>query len=253
MSARQSGGTPGLITRRNVLTAAVALAVAGPLVAADEAEAWLPKSVAGIAIPRTPLARAAAALSRRAGSAFLFNHCMRTFIFGALHVKFHGLTYEDEPAFVAAALHDLGLLAEYESADLSFEVDSANAAEKLALEHGAAAAESGLIWSAAVMHDLRASIVFRQSPTVLLVAAGAGADVIGPDPAMIPPERTREVLQAFPRLGFKKKFQALLTDHCHRKPTSQSGTWLDSYCRAAVPGAVFPSTAAKIDAAPFAD
>lgn len=35
-------------------------------------------------MPRTPLALAAAALSRRVGPDFLFNHCMRTFVFGAI-------------------------------------------------------------------------------------------------------------------------------------------------------------------------
>jgi hypothetical protein len=63
-------------------------------------------------MPRTPLALAlalaAAALSRRVGPDLLFNHCMRTFVFGALHAGHHGQTYDAESAFVAAAVHDLG-------------------------------------------------------------------------------------------------------------------------------------------------
>ena len=213
----------------------------------------MPAAVAGIRMPRTRLALAAAALSQRAGPEFLFNHCMRTFVFGALHARHAGQTYEAEPAFVAAALHDLGLLSAYATKEQAFEVDSANAAEKFGIENGASAEEARLIWTAAVMHDMRWALVSRQSSTVRLVAAGAGTDVIGPDPNIISVEMTQQILRAFPRLGFKSQFQSLLDDHCRRKPLSQLGTWLDGYCRAAAPTAHFPSTAAAINAAPFAD
>lgn len=216
-------------------------------------DADLPDRVAGIALPRTRLSLAAAALSRRACPPFLFNHCMRTFVFGALHARHMGLDYAAEPAFAAAALHDLGLLPAYETPGHPFEVDSADAAERLARRHGASAEEARLIWNATVMHDMRWAVAAHQGPVAMLVAAGAGTDVVGPDPGMIPAEAMREVLAAFPRLGFKARFKQLLTAHCQRKPTAQTGTWLDGYCRAAVPGATFPSTAAAIDAAPFTE
>jgi len=253
MNGRNADCGQRFVNRRNVLSAALALVAAGAAFTRAQSGVALPSEVAGISLPRTRLALAAAALSQRAGSDFLFNHCMRTFVFGALHARYHGHTYDAEPAFVAAALHDLGLLSAYATNEQSFEVDSANAAEKFAIESGASAKEAGLIWTAAVMHDMRWAIVSRQSPTVLLVAAGAGADVIGPDPDIISAQLTQRVLQAFPRLGFKSRFQNLLTDHCRRKPAAQLGTWLEGYCRAAVPDAHLSSTAAAINAAPFAD
>jgi hypothetical protein len=231
------------VNRRRVLTAALALAASGGALTRAQSRVTVPTEVAGIRMPQTRLSLAATALSQRAEPDFLFNHCMRTFVFGA----------EAEPAFVAAALHDLGLLSAYATKEQSFEVDSANAAEKFALENGATAEEAKLIWTAAVMHDIRWALVSRQSATVLLVAAGAGADVMGPDPDIISAEMTQQILQAFPRLGFKSRFQNLLDDHCRRKPLSQLGTWLDGYCRGIVPNAHFPSTAAAINAAPFAD
>jgi hypothetical protein len=241
------------VNRRRVLTAALALAASGAALTRAQARVTVPTEVAGIRMPRTRLSLAATALSQRAGPDFLFNHCMRTFVFGALLARHHGQTYEAEPAFVAAALHDLGLLSAYATKEQSFEVDSANAAEKFAFENGATAEETKLIWTAAVMHDMRWALVARQSATVLLVAAGAGADVMGPDPDIISAEMTQQILQAFPRWGFKRRFQNLLDDHCRRKPLSQLGTWLDGYCRGIVPNAHFPSTAAAINAAPFAD
>jgi hypothetical protein len=221
--------------------------------ALDYSSATLPSSVAGIEIPRSQVARAAAALSRHACPEVLFNHCMRTFLFGALHEHHHGRTYNADAAFVAAALHDLGLLKTYETAEKPFEIDSANAAEQLALENGLSPGVAKLIWNAAVMHDMRWAVVEKQNPTVELVAAGASADVVGPDEDMIAPAATAEVLKAFPRLGFKVEFAQLLTEHCKRKPLSQLGTWLDGYCRAAVPGAAFPDPTAPIRSAPFAE
>jgi hypothetical protein len=241
------------VTRRRVLTAVIALAATGSAVMRAQSRITVPTEVAGIRIPRTRLSLAAAALSQRVGPEFLFNHCMRTFIFGALHARHHGETYDAEPAFMAAAMHDFGLLSAYATTEQSFEVDSANAAEKFAIENGASGEEAKLIWTATVMHDMRWALVSRQGSTVRLVAAGAGADVMGADPGIISVEKTQQILRAFPRLGFKSRFQSLLDDHCRRKPLSQLGTWLDGYCRGIVPNARFPSTAAAINAAPFAD
>jgi len=169
---------------------------AGRALGADLTSVALPSSVAAIEIPRTALTRAAASLSRRTCPEFLFNHCMRTFLFGALHERHHGRTYHAEAAFVAAALHDLGLLKFYETEGRPFEVDSANAAEQLALQNGVLPNVASLIWNAAAMHDMRWAIVEKQNPTVELVAAGASADVAGPDEEMIPRAATEEVLAA---------------------------------------------------------
>jgi hypothetical protein len=240
-------------SRRDLLVGLLAMIASGASLALTRPAKMLPNSVAGIEIPRSRAAAAAAVFARQACPEVLFNHCMRTFLFGALHEQHHGRSYNAEAAFVAASLHDLGLLMAYETAGRPFEVDSANAAEQLALQNGLSAQVATLIWNAAAMHDMRWAIVEKQNPTVELVAAGASADVLGPDEEMISRAATAEVLRAFPRLGFKVQFAQLLTDHCSRKPLSQLGTWLDGYCRTAAPGAAFPDTKAAILTAPFSE
>ena len=64
------------------------------------------------------------------------------------HEHHHGRPYNADAAFVAAALHDLGLLAAYESEGKPFEVDSADAAERVALENGLAPDIAKLVWNA---------------------------------------------------------------------------------------------------------
>lgn len=88
----------------------------------------------------------------------------------------------------------------------------------------------------------------HQSPEAVLVNAGAGADVVGPDG--LDTAAVAEVIRAFPRLKFKARFMALLIDHCRRKPTSEIG-WLDGLCRRIAPNASRPSVEREIMDAPF--
>ena len=112
------------ITRRHALAGLVALLTTSASLATE---------VAGIRLPQSPLARAAAEFSRAHCPDYLFNHCMRTFLFGAVALQKQKLAYDADKAFAAAALHDLGLLQEFASPSASFEIDGANHAEQLML------------------------------------------------------------------------------------------------------------------------
>jgi hypothetical protein len=242
-------------TRRNaiaIVPAAMLLprytARAGDVAAAA---ANLPAEVAGVALPATSLARKAAALSRSASPEFLFNHCMRSYLFGAVYAVRHNIQYEPEAAFIAAALHDLGLLPQFASPLLAFEVDGANSAESFLRREGSPDAEQTEVWNAIALHATRAQFTSHQRGEVRLLGAGVGADFGGPDPADIDPRREQEILAAFPRLGFKRGFLGLLTDHCRRKPMSQRATWLGDFCRAEVPGTSYGDMVHDLTAAPF--
>jgi hypothetical protein len=221
---------------------------------ATEAVSGLPGEVAGIAIPRSPAAIRAAALARQSCPDFLFNHCMRTFLIGALALQRQKATYNADQAFVAAALHDLGLMPAFASKSQSFEIDGANLAEKFAMDNGLSVAQADIVWHGVAFHDVRFAITRRAGPEAMLVALGAGGDVV--DPGLSTDEEKRqlaEVVAAFPRLQFKKRFSTLLIDHCKRKPTSQRGTWLEGLCREQVPGAWNDTVEREIMAAPFAE
>ena len=242
---------------RLIAAALVACTAVAPAIAATAQEpasasaTALPAEVAGIAIPQTPLAQRAAAFVRQAEPDFLFNHSLRTFVFGALRLKARGLNYDAETAFVAAVFHDLGLMPQFASNGGSFEVDGASRAEAFVRENGGSEQQARVVWNAVAMHDLGSTFQNRQTSEALLLGAGAGSDVNGPDPAVLPPAIVTEVLQAFPRLHFKTRFTALAIDHCRRKPTSQIG-WLDTLCREVAP-ADRGSVQDSIAAAPFAE
>lgn len=207
-----------------------------------------PIEVAGIEIPRTPLARRATALARSAYPPFLYNHCVRTYLLGALSMRSQRAAFDPEIAFVAASLHDLGLLPRFASDHASFEVDGANRAERLMRASGRTAEQARGVWNAIVAHDMSALYAAHQSPEAVLVNAGAGADVVGPGD--LDRRAVDEVIGAFPRLEFKTRFMALLVDHCRRKPTSEIG-WLEGLCRRIAPNAARPSVEREIMDAPF--
>ena len=213
----------------------------------------LPSEVAGIKLPTSSIARTAARFSRKHYPDYLFNHCMRTFLFGAIALQKQGRAYKADKAFAAAALHDLGLLEEFESHSGSFEIDGANQAEQLMLHSGLSPAQADIIWHAIALHDVRFALTRRQGPEAMLVAIGAGSDVDGPDPENIDAARTAEIVAAFPRLQFKERFTALTIEHCKRKPLSQRGTWLEGLCREQAPSAWTDTVEQEIAAAPFAE
>ena len=243
---RQSG-------RRHLLKLIAAAPLLARLASASDSAApsTLPAEVAGVRLPHSELALAAAAFGQQNCPEFLFNHCMRTFTFGALLLQRQARSSNLDTAFVAAALHDLGLLQPFESARGSFEIDSADAAEKFMLGHHRSAAEADQVWHAVELHDGKWALTARQGPEAMLVSLGAGADVYGPDPGELEARQIAEVLAAFPRRQFKQRFTSLLIAHCERKPNSQRATWLEGVCRAHAPGVVADSVEQRIAAADF--
>jgi len=142
----------------------------------------------------------------------------------------------------------------FSSKSQSFDMDGADAAEKFARDNGLNNAEADIVWRSIVFHDGRFAITRHAGPEAMLVAIGAGGDVV--DPGLSTDDEKRqlaEIVTALPRLQFKKNFTALLIDHCKRKPASQQGTWLEGLCREQVPGAWSDTVEKEIMAAPYSE
>jgi hypothetical protein len=240
--------TPELATRRRALFGLLALTLTPAL---TRAQSQTPAEVAGIKLPQSPIARVALQFSRTHCPDYLFNHCMRTFLFGAVALQTQKRAYDADTAFAAAALHDLGLLVAFETPTASFEIDGANRAEQLMIGNGLSPQDADIVWHAIALHDVRFALTRRQGPEAMLVAMGAGCDVDGPDSGLIDARQTEEIVAAFPRLQFKKRFTALASDHCKRKPLSQRGTWLEGLCREQAPSAWTDTVEREIADAPF--
>ena len=82
--------------------------------------------LAGIKVVDTPLVHDAIELVRSSSEPYLFNHAMRSWLFGVLLAEHAEPAPDPELLAVSAVLHDLGLTERY-SAQERFEVDGANA------------------------------------------------------------------------------------------------------------------------------
>jgi hypothetical protein len=251
-TARAGGACCAGLSRRGFLSLAAAAAWA-PRSFARAMVAPLPREVAGVAIPRSRNAVLAAQYAKQHQPDFLFNHCMRTYVFGALCAQKMGLVFDADEAFIAAAMHDLGLLPAFASKDASFEIDGADAAEKFGRSLGMSERRADVIWHSVEMHDGKWALTSRQGPEAMIVSSGAAADVDGPKTSVVDARRAAEAIEAFPRLQFKARFTALLVDHCRRKPLSQRSTWLEGLCRETVPAAWTETVEHEIAQAPFAE
>jgi len=210
------------------------------------------RTVAGVEIPQTPLAIKAEQYVRGVEPGFLFNHSVRTYVFGASRLKSAGIAFNPEAAYVAALFHDLGMVPTVASPNASFEVDGANRAEAFVKANGGTPQEGRVVWNAIVTHDLPSAYQAHQSAEAVLVGVGAASDVVGYGPKAFAPGTVEEVLKAYPRLQFKTRFVAYMTDHCRRKPASQIG-WLDRLCRKVAPNVDRGSVEKEVAAAPFAE
>ena len=241
--------------RRHVLFGAAAVLSLVPFrriaAAAQNDPVALPAVVAGVRLPLTATAKAAAAIAQRNSPAYLYNHCLRTYMFGALLAKERSIAFDDEAIFIASCLHDLGLVQQYQSLDEPFEVDSANAAREFLSKAGVNDHQMDLICDAIAFHT--SALLSLRPPQVSLVGAGAGADVFGSGLRSLSKGQVSEILAAFPRLNFKVEFRKSLLEYCVRKPRAQIGTWTDAFCRAHVTDFHFPTIDERLTDSPFTE
>lgn len=234
-------------------TRAIALGLAAiALTSGAPARAPARMEVAGIDIPRTLLAMKAESFVRSLEPDFLFNHSVRTYLFGARRLKANRIKYDAETAYVAALFHDAGLVPSVASAGASFEIDGADKAEQFVKANRGSPGQARLIWNAIVTHDMGRAYQKHQSPEALLLGEGVEVDVDGGALDAVPPAIVSEILRAYPRRDFKRRFTAAAIDHCRRKPTSQMG-WLDPLCRKIVPDVDRGDVEKEIASAPFAE
>jgi hypothetical protein len=211
------------------------------------------KSVAGVTIPDTALCNAAVDLLEASSPEFLCTHCLRTYIFGSLAVRDLGRSViDEEAAFCAAALHDLGLVPAYQR-DNRFEVDGADAARQFCSKHQVPPERADLVWEAIALHT-SPGIATRLADEIAVVHLGAGLELFGLGLDQVPQQIVEEVLDRYPRMNFKTEFRKLLVEQCRNNPAAQVLTWSDDVARTAgctLHGQPIPTASQLMSAAPY--
>ena len=163
------------------------------------------KRIAGIPLVDSVLCRKATELAQECYQPYLFNHAMRTYLFGALVGRSEKMDFDMELLYLACILHDIGRTSRF-MGERPFEIEGAGAAQKFLERQGLSKVKSTIVWDGIAMHPL--AIASFKQPEIALVSAGAGAgaDVVGSDLEKIPESAKAAVVNAFPRLDFKHAF-----------------------------------------------
>ena len=175
-------------------------------------------NVADMPIPDSALAEQATRLVRELSPRFLFNHGVRVFMFAEAIGRHNDLTFDREVVYLAAVMHDLGLVAQFNGTG-SFEVEGAGVARRFLVDRGISERRADLVHEAIALHAA-VGVASQMAPEIALVHFGAGMDVVGMRAEDVSSETVRRVVTAYPRLGFKQAFSEALEDEARRKPRS---------------------------------
>ncbi|WP_214411747.1 HD domain-containing protein [Sphaerisporangium fuscum] len=169
--------------------------------------------------PETPAASAALAVATRFCSPALFNHCVRSYLWGAAYGTAHGIGFDDELYYVSALLHDIGLTEAFDSHRLPFEETGGQLAWVVGVAAGWSAERAARVTEIIVLH-MRDDVSPATDPESHLLQVATSWEVVGRRPEEFSPDARTEMLARYPRLGFGAEFLACFEDQARRKPDS---------------------------------
>jgi HD domain len=166
-------------------------------------------------VPDSRFAREVAELVRACSPEFLTNHCFRCHAWAVALAEHDRVRFDAELLYVGALLHDLGLVARFDTG-LCFEQDSARAAAELAAAEGWSAERREALAEAIRLH-VALDIALEDGPEAYLLWHATGLDVTSHRHRDIAPATLAAVVAAYPWLDFKQGFIDLITDQAARK------------------------------------
>lgn len=182
-----------------------------------------PKTVAGITLPDSTIARQATALLIEHGTEFLYNHSIRAFLFAALNAQQKKIKHDPELLYVGSVFHDLGLTPHYRSPDKRFEVDGANAARDFLQSHGMSSQALQLVWDTVALHTSPGIAEYKEAEVALL-NYGVALDVVGRGYADLADKTRQEIIHHFPRTDFKNTIIPTFYEGFKHKPDTTFGS-----------------------------
>jgi hypothetical protein len=175
--------------------------------------------------PSTPTAAAALDVLVAWSEPWLVNHCLRSWVWAATLGDSAGLDYDPELLFVAAMLHDIGVVEPFDSHSIAFEIAGGAVAWTFA---------AGAGWDAARRQRVREVIERHMWPSVdpaldvegYLLEVSTTLDVRGAGAARWDdaidawPDLLDDVVARLPRLAFSDSFGAAIAHQASLKPST---------------------------------
>lgn len=179
--------------------------------------------IAGVAIPGSPIARAAAAKVAASEPDILFRHAMRVFLFASIIGRRRGLTVNADLLYISALFLHAGLSGCCRHSAKRFEVDSANAVHAFLDANGAAAANAADAWSAVALHTTF-GIHPYMAPLTALLGAGVETELFGLHFGEVTRAEREAVLVELPRgPAFEELILEVLGEGMAQRPATTFG------------------------------
>ncbi len=177
--------------------------------------------------PDTAAARAAVSLAERYQSPAITAHAVRSWYWAAGFAALDGLTGVDhELLWVAALLHDIGTVTEFDAHTVSYEHAGGHVAVALTTGAGWTVERQQRVLDVVVRHNWPSVDVGLDLEGHLLERA-TGLDVSGAGADLLPEPYLREVLAVHPRGSLAAEFGACVVDQAARKPDTAARRLVD--------------------------
>lgn len=205
--------------------------------------------LAGVVVPDTEIVRKALEHAGKVYEPYLFNHVMRSWLFAVSLGRIQNIDHDEEVVALGTLLHDVTLSTSFRG-PRRFEVEGADLARDFALEAGVVGHRAQLIWDSVALNSTP-SIGLYKEPEVALCTAGICLDVVGLQYSRISAVEMRAIVEAFPRLGLKKKMTACFCHMVENTPETTYDNFLRDFGQRYVTGYAGPSSVDFVMNAPF--
>ena len=181
--------------------------------------------VAGVRIPRTPMAIDAAEAACASLPQVITDHACRVFVLASLAARRAGETLDADALYVAAMYANMGLSTAYGRSTERYELDSADAAQAFLLRHQTSQRMRDDVWRAIALHTTP-GVAARVSPLARALASAVATDLMATDFDAYSADERRALLAAYPRGdGFGDAFLDAIARGVAHRPATTFGTW----------------------------
>jgi hypothetical protein len=184
----------------------------------------LPIAVAGIPVPQDDVSRFAWSWVHRRLPGWLRAHSVRAYLWAAALGARDGIEPERSVLGAAAHFHDVGLTWQARKSR-GFEVEGAELARRLLERRGMAAEPADRAAIAIILH-MQPGVTIADGAEALLLDRSTGLDVRGDGYELVDAVR-EDVMAAFPRGDFDRRFLAAIAREASERPTCQSARLLN--------------------------
>ncbi|MCM6773916.1 HD domain-containing protein [Nocardia sp. CDC159] len=173
--------------------------------------------LADLTLPETNAARAAWVVAGEYCSPALLNHSVRSYVWAVALARAERIEFDAELLYVAAVLHDIGLVVEFDSHTLPFEEAGGHVAGVFAAGAGWSVQRRRRLLEIIVRH-MWSEVDPAADPEGYLLEASTGVDISGRGVDRIGAGLRAEVLARWPRLDLAQEFIGRFDEQARRKP-----------------------------------